>query len=283
MEQQVEQQWTAREQREADFWDQAAQKRMEDDLHVDERMLDPMQQRRLERLGDLRGKRVLDIGCGTGEWSVILARRGADVHAVDISPASIEVVRRRAEANGVSERVTGYAMSATKLAFDDGAFDVVHGQDIIHHLDPAVFGREMARVLSSDGHVVFSENSANNRLLMLARDYLCGRLGIPKWSNDDEYPLTRERRARFCQAFGEMSIEYPVFYFFFYLDAKFFKYQRPFVSRVCHALDEAIYTYVPGLRPYSYRQLIRCARPVRHWSGAGTGDGAVAYGRSTSV
>lgn len=265
----MEQQRAAVEEREAAFWDQAAQKRMEENLHVDEAALDSMQQRRLELLGDVQGKRVLDIGCGTGEWSVILARRGAEVHAVDISPASVEATQKRAEANGVSERVAAHVMSATDLDFDDGFFEVVHGQDIIHHLDPADFGKEMARVLSDEGHVVFSENSANNRLLMLARDHLCGRFGIPKWSSDDEYPLTRERRARFCQSFGEVSIEHPTFYFFFYLDAKIFKYKRPLVSRVCKELDQAIYTYLPSLRPYSYRQLIRCARPLRNRNGSG--------------
>lgn len=45
---------------------------------------------------DLRGARVLDAGCGTGAAAVELARRGADVVAVDISPALIEIAQRRA-------------------------------------------------------------------------------------------------------------------------------------------------------------------------------------------
>src|SRR5205085_12455743 len=46
-------------------------------------------------LGDVRGKPVLDYGCGDGIHSLTLARRGAGVKALDISPDLIEVARRR--------------------------------------------------------------------------------------------------------------------------------------------------------------------------------------------
>ena len=44
---------------------------------------------------DLRGARVLDAGCGTGAAAVEMARRGAEVVAVDISSALIEIARKR--------------------------------------------------------------------------------------------------------------------------------------------------------------------------------------------
>src|SRR3989441_7248933 len=52
------------------------------------------------RLGDVRGLRVLDAGCGDGWLSVILAKRGATVDGFDISPRAIQCARRRAVANG---------------------------------------------------------------------------------------------------------------------------------------------------------------------------------------
>ncbi|MBC6442227.1 MAG: magnesium protoporphyrin IX methyltransferase [Rhodobacteraceae bacterium] len=48
---------------------------------------------------DLRGARVLDAGCGTGALAVALASRGADVVAVDISPALIDIAVKRCPAN----------------------------------------------------------------------------------------------------------------------------------------------------------------------------------------
>lgn len=69
---------------------------------------------------DLRGAHVLDAGCGTGAMAVELAARGADVVAVDISPALVEIGRSRAP-DGLSGRidwVAGDMLDATRGGFD---------------------------------------------------------------------------------------------------------------------------------------------------------------------
>ena len=48
---------------------------------------------RFRILGDMRGKRVLDVGCGEGSNSLMLAKLGAQVTGIDISPRSIDVAR----------------------------------------------------------------------------------------------------------------------------------------------------------------------------------------------
>src|SRR4051794_6537677 len=53
------------------------------------------------KLGDLRGKRVLDYGCGHGMAAVVLARQGAIVTACDLAPNYVAEARRRAKANSV--------------------------------------------------------------------------------------------------------------------------------------------------------------------------------------
>ncbi|GJG86397.1 hypothetical protein tb265_15780 [Gemmatimonadetes bacterium T265] len=246
--------------REAAYWDAQAARVSDDDLRRIPNTGDALAVRALALLGDLHGRRVLDVGCGTGEWAVVLASRGAEVWAVDISPGSVAVAKRRAALHGLSERVHAAVMSAMALEFPDGFFDAVHGQDIIHHMtDAGGFGREIARVLAPDGSAVFLENCANNRLLMFARDNVCGRWGIPKWSSDDEYPLTRGRLREFGRAFSTTEVEYPRFLCFFYIDAKLFRYRRKIVSRVCSGLDRLVFN-VPALRQYSYRQVVRCRR-----------------------
>jgi|GEM_PF-44288 len=52
------------------------------------------------------GSRILDLGCGTGEDAMHLARRGMHVYAIDIAPGMVEIARRRIEASGLGERVT---------------------------------------------------------------------------------------------------------------------------------------------------------------------------------
>jgi magnesium-protoporphyrin O-methyltransferase len=69
---------------------------------------------------DLRGARVLDAGCGTGAMAVALAKRGADVVAVDISPALVEIAEKRMPADiaGRISWVAGDMLDATEGRFD---------------------------------------------------------------------------------------------------------------------------------------------------------------------
>jgi 2-polyprenyl-3-methyl-5-hydroxy-6-metoxy-1,4-benzoquinol methylase len=55
---------------------------------------------------ELPGKSVLDLGCGSGQVSVLAAKMGARVHGVDIAPRMLEIARAGAQAAGVSERVS---------------------------------------------------------------------------------------------------------------------------------------------------------------------------------
>lgn len=61
------------------------------------------------------GDRVLEVGCGTGEDAVSLARRGVAVVATDPSPAMLEVARRKADAAGVGDRVQFHCLAAEDL------------------------------------------------------------------------------------------------------------------------------------------------------------------------
>ena len=252
----------AREQREQEFWDREAEKTSSREVVCSARRLDLWDKRKLQLYGDLAGKQALDVGCGFGRWSVILADHGARVCAFDISPESVALCRAAADLSGHSDTVAATVMSLHHLSYDDATFDVVHGQDILHHVDVATAGEQLRRVMKPGGRAIFRENSSRNRVLMLARDYLCGRFGIPKWSSDDEYPLSPSEIRRFARSFGgSYTIEYPEFLFFHYFDAKFFGYRVRLISRICHGLDRAVYHWLPWLRRYSYHQLIILDKP----------------------
>lgn len=97
------------------------------------------------REGDLAGRRVLDVGCGTGRWSAALAERGARVWGVDASPEMVAQARRR----GVNAKVA----RAEALPFKNGWFERALLVLVIHVLDrPRAFA-ELHRVVGEDGRL----------------------------------------------------------------------------------------------------------------------------------
>ncbi len=96
---------------------------------------------------DLHGRRVLDAGCGTGAASVELARRGADVVAVDLSPRLLELARERVPGDLPG---TISFMSGDMLTAGDGRFDHAIAMDsLIHYPEDALvdaIGRLLSRI-----------------------------------------------------------------------------------------------------------------------------------------
>ena len=90
---------------------------------------------------DLRGKRLLDAGCGTGALAVEAAKRGAQVVAIDLSPTLVDIARDRLPAELAGQI---HFQSGDMLDPALGRFDYVVGMDSIIHYEPA----DAVRVLS---------------------------------------------------------------------------------------------------------------------------------------
>ncbi len=101
---------------------------------------------RFRLLGDLRGRRVLDVGCGDGTNAVILARLGAQVTGIDLSPESIALAGERAAVNDVAPRVRLHCTAVEAFAPGDAMFDVVWCDAFLHHVLPTLH-ETMARLL----------------------------------------------------------------------------------------------------------------------------------------
>jgi 2-polyprenyl-3-methyl-5-hydroxy-6-metoxy-1,4-benzoquinol methylase len=123
-------------------------------------------------LGELRGGDVLELGCGKGELSTLLARSGARVTAIDVSPASIDVARRRAQLHGVEGAIDFVVTAGEDLPLESESFDVIVGKAVLHHLDADRAAPELHRVLRPGGRAAFSEPLGTNPLLRFARDHL---------------------------------------------------------------------------------------------------------------
>jgi 2-polyprenyl-3-methyl-5-hydroxy-6-metoxy-1,4-benzoquinol methylase len=86
------------------------------------------------QFGDLTGKEVLDFGCGDGENATQLARLGAHVTGIDISPELIDLARQRAVLDGVEENTEFVAADIEDKPFSDNSFDFVLCSAVIHHV-----------------------------------------------------------------------------------------------------------------------------------------------------
>lgn len=116
---------------------------------------DAMRGAMLARLpGDLTGRRVLDAGAGAGQMSEILAERGAEVVAADISPSLLEVARRR-----IPERLHERIEFVAGDMLDDGLgrFDHVMAMDSLIHYGAEDIGAALARLAARcDRSIVFT-------------------------------------------------------------------------------------------------------------------------------
>jgi ubiquinone/menaquinone biosynthesis C-methylase UbiE len=112
----------------------------------------------LSVIGPVRGRRVLDLGCGNGYLSRRFARAGAEVVAIDASPATLRFARRRERASPLGIRFE--VRDASHLdAFADASFDlVVANMSLMDIRDAEGAVREVARVLHPNGRFVFSIN-----------------------------------------------------------------------------------------------------------------------------
>lgn len=151
----------------------------------------------LSQFGDLRGKRVLDYGCGCAESGVYLAKLGARVVGVDVSAGMLRAAQALAAHHGVeieTRQVTGEAIPA-----DSREFDLVYGNGVLHHVNLDLAIPELARVLRPEGKACFVEPLPYNPLINVYRR-IAREVRTP-----DEKPLRLGDIDRFHGYFHEVS------------------------------------------------------------------------------
>jgi len=101
-------------------------------------------------LAPLEDKNVLEVACGTGRFTVMMARAGADIVGLDISAAMLAQGRQKAQRAGVADHVEFMRGDAARLPFPDDHFDAVFAMRFFHLADrPVTFLRELRRVTKS--------------------------------------------------------------------------------------------------------------------------------------
>ena len=109
---------------------------------------------------DVRGKQVLDVGCGAGGCDVVLVRDygAAHVLGIDIEQPLVDQANHRAEVEGLQSSLTFRKVSPGPFPFDDQQFDAVFSKDALIHIEDkhALFA-DVFRVLKPGGFFVASD------------------------------------------------------------------------------------------------------------------------------
>ncbi len=142
--------------------------------------MNPLRVAWIESLATLKGRRVVDIGCGGGILSDSMARRGADVLGIDLAGKALRVAQLHAldaQTSGVRYR----EISAEALAAEEPAsFDVVTCMEMLEHVpDPASIVKACATLVKPGGWVFFSTINRNAKAFAMAvvgAEYVLGLL-----------------------------------------------------------------------------------------------------------
>jgi SAM-dependent methyltransferase len=236
------------------FWDRLYQGTTSSPVEAEERLAHALSSAR--NFFRCQGEcRILDIGCGRGMSSIFWADTGAHVTAVDHSASAITELSDRCQKQGLTniEPKVCNAMTIDEL----GQFDYVFGSMILHHLEPfGEFVMVLNRTLKTGGKAFFYENNAASNLLIWFRDHVVGKLGVPKYGDNDESPLAPGEVDELRKVFN-VTVGYPQMLFFSLVAPYLFRNR---FRAGLKAIDDFLYRRDIGVR-YSYRQYILLQSP----------------------
>jgi 2-polyprenyl-3-methyl-5-hydroxy-6-metoxy-1,4-benzoquinol methylase len=203
-------------------------------------------------LGELTGKKILEIGCGTGNFSIILAKRGAKlVESFDISVKSIELAMKRAKVNNVADLINFQAMSVYEMNYKENFFDFIVGFNILHHINIEKVVDKIYWHLKPGGTAYFLEPFGN--ILWLERL----RLIIPvKLKEEDKFHYQEQLTYKDVEKFKTRikNVECLEFHLFSRLD-RLTKYRN--LLNIFGKIDEWILVNFPIFRKYSRKIVIK--------------------------
>jgi 2-polyprenyl-6-hydroxyphenyl methylase/3-demethylubiquinone-9 3-methyltransferase len=165
--------------------------------------INPLRLDWIDRHAGLKGKRVVDVGCGGGILSESMAARGATVTGIDLSEKALSVAKLHLLESG---RSVDYRLSSAEdLAGQEaGVYDVVTCMEMLEHVpNPASTIAACAGLVKPGGHVFFSTISRNPKAYLFAvigAEYILQLL--PKGTHDYAKFIKPSELSRWAKAVG---------------------------------------------------------------------------------
>jgi 2-polyprenyl-3-methyl-5-hydroxy-6-metoxy-1,4-benzoquinol methylase len=154
----------------------------------------------MHRLGDIRGKKILDVGAGLGESSVYFALCGAEVYYNDISPKMGEFAQKLAAKHGVNLQLL--IAPVEKLSVGSDFFDIIYCANLMHHVpesDHDFWIENMHNALKKDGTLVTWDPLKYNPVINIYRKM------ASEVRTEDEMPLGFDILTKYRKKFSDVS------------------------------------------------------------------------------
>lgn len=195
-------------------------------------------------LGDIKDKKLLEIGSGTGYQTIKFCLDGARVTAIDISEESVNATRALLQKNNI-QNVEIKQMTAEKLQFEDNSFDRIYINKVLLHTDKDKVISECLRVLKKEGIVVFTEML---KAWLFAFPY---RIFSPYRKSNPDY-LTLKEVKEIAKEHKEFYLFATFFLFLFYLPFPGSAKAGYFLFKALEPLDSVLLETFPFLRKYAW-------------------------------
>jgi 2-polyprenyl-6-hydroxyphenyl methylase/3-demethylubiquinone-9 3-methyltransferase len=165
--------------------------------------INPLRLDFIDRIAGIRGKRVLDVGCGGGILSESMAGRGADVTGIDLGEKALKVAQLHKLESGASVDYRLVAVEALALE-QPQSFDVVTCMEMLEHVpDPFAVVRACAQLVKPGGRVFFSTLNRNPKSYLFAvigAEYVLNML--PKGTHEYNKFIKPSELSAWCRSAG---------------------------------------------------------------------------------
>ena len=223
----------------------------------------------LSLMGNIKNKKILDLGCGMGDATLYFATLGAKVWAIDISPGMIQLVKKLAYKHKFEKNIHTKVMVAENLKFKENSFDIVFGNGILHHAVSDLALKEVYRVLEKGGKAVFIEPLAHNILINIYRK-LASKVRTPT-EKPFKYPdLNKLTKINFKNFYHREFHFFTLLIFIWYFlvkrvspnDQRYWKKiveegtQVQSIFAALHRMDKILLRYFPFTRRYFWNTVL---------------------------
>jgi 2-polyprenyl-3-methyl-5-hydroxy-6-metoxy-1,4-benzoquinol methylase len=162
----------------------------------------------LKQLQKNGAKNILDVGCGSGDYTLSYAKMGFQVETFDICEKYIEITKQLAIDHHLSDKINVKIGVAEHLEYPDNYFDVIAGIDILHHVNITDTISECFRVLKPGG-IVFFREPVESTIFDIIRNSKFIKKFFPNQMSFENYITEDEKKLNSIKAiFPNMEIKY---------------------------------------------------------------------------